>query len=147
LIVANHVLTHIVRLDRFFTELRAHLRPGGHLYLYNELDEAFVFASGKSIVNSLNPLHLQSFDRAPLMRLLGANGFEVTFVKRRNGSLLCVAKFTDHRELSPLSVDERDTRVADEWTEAVELGVAAGIARFDGKGILRITKSEGADAG
>ena len=29
LIVANHMLTHIVRLDRFFSELRAHLRPGG----------------------------------------------------------------------------------------------------------------------
>jgi 2-polyprenyl-3-methyl-5-hydroxy-6-metoxy-1,4-benzoquinol methylase len=26
LIVANHMLTHIVRLDRFFNELRAHLR-------------------------------------------------------------------------------------------------------------------------
>jgi SAM-dependent methyltransferase len=68
LIVANHMLTHIVRLDRFFSELRAHLRPGGHLYLYNELDEAFVFSSGKSIVNSLNPVHLQTFDRASLMR-------------------------------------------------------------------------------
>ncbi len=169
LIVANHMLTHIVRLDRFFSEVRAHLRPGGHLYLYNELDEAFVFASGKSIVNSLNPVHLQSFDRASLMRLLKANGFEVTFVKRRNGSLLCIATFTDNRELSPLSADERDTRIAayargrayailrapehvrarfaDEWAEAVELGVAAGIARFDAKGVLRVTKSDGADAG
>jgi SAM-dependent methyltransferase len=169
LIVANHMLTHIVRLDRFFNEVRTHLRPGGHLYLYNELDEAFVFASGKSIVNSLNPVHLQSFDRASLMRLLKANGFEVTFIKRRNGSLLCIARFTDQRELSPLSVDERDTRIAayargrayailrapetvrarfaDEWAEAVELGVAAGIARFDAKGVLRVTKSEGADAG
>jgi SAM-dependent methyltransferase len=168
LIVANHMLTHIVRLDRFFDELRAHLRPGGHLYLYNELDEAFIFASGKSIVNSLNPVHLQSFDRASLMRLLKANGFEVTFIKQRTGSLLCLATFTDRRELSPLSVDERDTRVAAyargrahailrapehvrnrfaaEWAEAVELAVAAGIARFDEKGMLRVTKSEGADA-
>jgi SAM-dependent methyltransferase len=169
LIVANHMLTHIVRLDRFFNEVRAHLRPGGHLYLYNELDEAYVFASGKSIVNSLNPVHLQSFDRASLMRLLKANGFEVTFIKRRHGSLLCIATFTDHRELSPLSMDERDTRIAayargrayailrapehvrarfaDEWAEAVERGVAAGIARFDTKGVLRVTKSEGADTG
>jgi SAM-dependent methyltransferase len=167
LIVANHMLTHIVRLDRFFNELRTHLRPGGHLYLYNELDEGFVFASGKSIVNCLNPVHLQSFDRASLMRLLKANGFEVTFVKRRHGSLLCIATFTDQRELSPLSVDERDTRIAayargrayailrapehvrgrfaEEWAEAVELGVAAGIARFDAKGVLRVAKSEGAD--
>jgi len=169
LIVANHMLTHIVRLDRFFNEVRAHLRPGGHLYLYNELDEAFVFASGKSIVNSLNAVHLQTFDRASLMRLLKANGFDVLFIKRRNGSLLCIATFTGVRELSPLSVDERDTRIAAyargrayailrapeqirsrfaaEWPEAVEIGVAAGIARFDDKGVLRVAKSDGADAG
>ena len=169
LIVANHMLTHIVRLDRFFSELRAHLRPGGHLYLYNELDEAFVFSSGKSIVNSLNPVHLQTFDRASVMRLLKANGFEVTFIKRRSGSLLCLAQYTGVRELSPLSADERDTRIAayargrayailrapeqvrgrfaDKWAQAVEIGVAAGIARFDAKGVLRIAKSEGTTDG
>ena len=169
LIVANHMLTHIVRPDRFFNELRAHLRPGGHLYLYNELDEEFVFASGKSIVNSLNPVHLQTFDRASLMRLLKANGFEVSFIKRRNGLLLCIARFTGQRDLSPLSGDERDTRIAayargcayailrapeqarsrfaTEWAEAVERGVAAGIARFDDKGVLRVAKSGDADAG
>jgi 2-polyprenyl-3-methyl-5-hydroxy-6-metoxy-1,4-benzoquinol methylase len=38
LIVANHMLTHLVRLDRFFNELRAHLRPGGHLYVYRIRD-------------------------------------------------------------------------------------------------------------
>jgi SAM-dependent methyltransferase len=169
LIVANHMLTHIVRLDRFFDELRAHLQPGAQLYLYNELDEAFVFESGKSIVNSLNPVHLQTFDRSSLMRLLKANGFEVTFIKRRNGFLLCLATFNGVRELSPLSADERDTRIAAyargrayailrapehvrsrfaaEWPKAVELGVASGIARFDATGVLRIAKSDGADAG
>jgi hypothetical protein len=29
----------------------------------------------------------------------------------------------------------------------VEIGVAAGLARFDAKGVLRVTKSEGADRG
>ena len=137
--------------------------------MYNELDEAFVFSSSKSIVNSLNPVHLQTFDRASLMRLLKANGFEVTFIKRRSGSLLCLAKYTGVSELSPLSVDERDTRIAayarerayailrapeqvrgrfaEKWAQAVEIGVAAGIARFDEKGVLRIAKSEGAADG
>jgi hypothetical protein len=114
-------------------------------------------------------VHLQTFDRASLMRLLKANGFEVTFVKRRNGSLLCIAKYTGLGELSPMSTDERDTRIAayargrayailrapehvrsrfaDEWAQAVEIGVAAGIARFDAKGVLRIAKSEGAADG
>jgi SAM-dependent methyltransferase len=169
LIVANHMLTHLVRLDRFFIEVRAHLKPGGQLYLYNELDEAFVFESGKSIVNSLNPVHLQAFDRASLMRLLKANGFEVTFIKRRHGCLLCLATFTGVRELSPLSADERETRIeayargrahailrapahvrsrfAAEWPEAVERAVASGGAGFDAKGVLRIAKNETADAG
>ena len=167
LIVCNHMLTHIVRLDRFFTEIRAHMRPGGHLYLYNELDDGYVFASGKSIVNSLNPVHLQTFDGESLTRLLKANGFEVTFVKRRHGSLLCVATFTGDREFSPITAEKRDARIAayargcayailrapehirsrfaTEWTEAVELAVAAGLARFDAKGVLRVAKSEGTD--
>jgi SAM-dependent methyltransferase len=169
LVAANHMLTHIVRLDRFFDELRAHLRPGGHVYFYHELDDAFVFASGKSIVNSLNAVHLQAFDRASLMRLLAANGFEVTFIKRRKGSLLCIARFTNRCQLTPISAEERDARIAAyargrayailradeqirsrfaaEWAEAVEIGVAAGLARFDAKGVLRVTKSKGADRG
>jgi SAM-dependent methyltransferase len=169
LVAANHMLTHVVRLDRFFNELRAHLRPGGHVYFYHELDDAFVFASGKSIVNSLNAVHLQAFDRASLMRLLAANGFEVTFIKRRKGSLLCIARFTNRCQLTPISAEERDARIAAyargrayailradahirrrfaaEWAEAVEIGVAAGLARFDAKGVLRVTKSEGADRG
>ena len=157
LIVANHMLTHIVRLDRFFSELRAHLRPGGHLYLYNELDEAFVFSSGKSIVNSLNPVHLQTFDRASLMRLLKANGFEVTFIKRRNGLTAVPREVhrafascrrsarTSATRASPPTRGAEPTRfcarpnrcAADsptEWAEAVEIGVAAGIARFDAQG-------------
>ena len=170
LIVANHMLTHLVRLDRFFNELRAHLRPGGHLYLYNELDEEFVFASGKSIVNSLNPVHLQTFDRASLMRLLKANGFEVSFIKRRNGSCSCAsrgspvigssrpsARTSAIRASPPMRGDvptrfcARPNRCAadlpTEWAEAVEIGVAAGIARFDDKGVLRVAKNEGADPG
>jgi SAM-dependent methyltransferase len=167
LIVCNHMLTHVVRPDRFFNELRAHLRPGGHLYLYNEMDEGFIFKSGRSIVNCLNALHLQTFDRVSLTRVLQANGFEVTFVKRRDGTLLCLARFTDRREFSPPSVDERTTRIAayeagrahailrapqhlrdrfaEEWEGAVELAVASGIARFDAKGVLRVAKIETAE--
>ena len=67
-----------------------------------------------------------------------------------------------------MSAEERDTRIAAyargrahailrapeqvrarfaaEWSEAVELGVAAGIARFDAKGVLRVAKLGSADA-
>jgi hypothetical protein len=39
------------------------------------------------------------------------------------------------------------SRFAAVWPQAVELGVASGIARFDDKGVLRIAKSKSADAG
>jgi hypothetical protein len=100
------------------------------------------------------------------MRLLKANGFDVTFIKRRS-NLLCLATFTGTRELTPMSADERETRIAAytrgrayailrapehvrsrfaaEWSEAVEVGVAAGIARFDEKGVLRVAKSDETD--
>jgi SAM-dependent methyltransferase len=167
LIACNHMLTHIVRPDRLFAELRAHLRPGGHLYLYNEMDERFIFSSGRSIVNALNEVHLQTFDRVSLMRVLQANGFEVTFVKRRNGTHLCLARFTDRRELPPFGVEKRNARIdayakgraqamlrapssvrgrfAAEWDGAVEYAVAAGIARFDAKGTLRLVKETAID--
>lgn len=164
LIVCNHMLTHIVRTDRFFNEVRAHLRPGGHLYLYNEMDENFIFSSGRSIVSSLNPVHLQAFDRASLMRLLKASGFDMTFVKRRRGTLLCLATFTDRRELPSTHVDERNRRIAayargrarmilkapeqlrtrfvDEWADAVEVAASSGIARFDADGVLHVVNDK-----
>jgi 2-polyprenyl-3-methyl-5-hydroxy-6-metoxy-1,4-benzoquinol methylase len=162
LIVCNHMLTHIVRTDRFFDELRAHLRPGGRLYLYNEMDENHIFSGGRSFVNSLNPVHLQTFDRASLMRLLNANGFEVTFIKHRHGTLVCLATFTDRRQLTSTDDAERNrriaayarsrartilrapdrlrTRFADEWAGAVEDAVSSGIARFDAEGALHLLK-------
>ena len=101
----------MVQPDRLFSELRTQLRPGGHRHLYNEMDESFIFSSGRSIMNSLNGVHLQTFDRASLMRVLQANGFEVTFVNRRNGTLLCLATFNDRREWSPISAIKREARI------------------------------------
>jgi 2-polyprenyl-3-methyl-5-hydroxy-6-metoxy-1,4-benzoquinol methylase len=162
LIVCNHMLTHIVRVDRFFDEIRRHLTPGGHLYLYNEIDEDEFLVRGKSLVNTLNPIHLQVFDRSSLLRLLKANGFEVTFVKLRNGALLCLAKYTGQAARVPMPEEERQRRLrsyaqaraysilrasdavrprfADVWDSALEQAVAAGFARFDDKGRLRLTK-------
>jgi SAM-dependent methyltransferase len=162
LIVCNHMLTHIVRLDRFFEELRRHVTPGGHVYLYNEIDEDEFLVRGKSLINTMNPIHLQVFDRAALIRVLQANGFEVVFVKLRGGALLCLATFTGKAELTPMADEERERRLrayslarahsilrasegvrhrfAADWQSALEQAVAAGVARFDDKGRLRLTK-------
>src|SRR5205823_1907644 len=81
LIVANHMLTHVVRPQQFFDRVRARLRPGGHLYVYNEFDEREVFSAKKPVLSDLNALHFQVLDADTLVRVLGANGFEVLFVK------------------------------------------------------------------
>jgi SAM-dependent methyltransferase len=162
LIVCNHMLTHIVRVDRLFDQLRAHLKVGGHLYLYNELDENKFLGGGNSVINTLNALHLQVFDRDSLIRLLNANGFEVMFAKMRNGSQLCLARHTSSRAWTPMDAQERDRRVrayalartrailrapktvrsrfGSRWDDAVADGVAAGIARFDESGRPRLIK-------
>jgi hypothetical protein len=72
LIVANHMFTHAVRPREFFLEVRRRLNPGGHVYLYNEPDERDFLHDGKSIINTLNAFHLQTFDNASLVRALGA---------------------------------------------------------------------------
>lgn len=162
LIVCNHMLTHIVRLDRFFDELRRHVTPGGHVYLYNEIDEDEFLVRGKSLINTMNPIHLQVFDRASLIRLLKANGFDAVFVKLRGGALLCLATFTGQAEMTPVSDEDRARRLrayslarahsilrsseavrhrfAGVWERALEQAVAAGVARFDDKGKLRLSK-------
>ena len=161
-IVCNHMLTHIVRLDRFFEELQRHLAPGGHVYLYNEIDEDEFLVRGKSLINTMNPIHLQVFDRASLTRLLKANGFEVVFVKLRGGALLCLARFSGNADVTHMPEADRARRLrayslarahsilraseavrhrfADVWESALEQAVAAGVARFDDKGRLRLAK-------
>jgi SAM-dependent methyltransferase len=162
LIACNHMLTHIVRVDRFFEQIRQHMKVGGHLYLYNELEEKAFLANGKSVINTLNALHLQVSDRASLIRLLNANGFEVVFIKLRNSSQLCLARYTDNRTWTPMSPEERDARArayalaraqailrapkalrgrfAAVWEDAVARGVEAGIVGFDDKGRPRLIK-------
>lgn len=162
LIACNHMLTHILRVDRFFDQIREHLTVGGHLYLYNELVEDKFLGGGNSVINTLNALHVQVFDRASLIRLLKANGFEVIFAKLRNGSQLALARYTGDRAWTPMSVEDRNRRVrayslartrailrapksvrgrfGAVWEEAVAEGVAAGIARLDEKGRIRLIK-------
>ena len=160
-IVCNHMLTHVVRPAAFFAEIRRCLAPGGHLYLHNEPDDAEFLEGPQSMIATLNPLHLQAFDQPTLVRVLAANGFRTVFVKAR-GDLkhMCLARYDGEVEWTPMSAGERDARiqayqrardravlglrpelqprVARVWSEAVERGVAAGIAEFDETGRLRL---------
>src|SRR5207244_3062703 len=92
-------------------EVRERLRAGGHLYLYNEFDEDVVFSAGKPILSELNALHLQAFDAASLTRMLNANGFDVVFIKKHRGTLLCLATFTGGSDWTPVQAKECSRRL------------------------------------
>jgi len=162
LIVCNHIFNHSVRLDLFLAVARDALRPGGHLYLYNEIDDSEFLDGGQSMIATMNPLHLQATDTRSLARAVGAAGFETVFVKGRRKRNVCLMKKTDAPVWSPISAKALDRRIgayrrardravlrvperarsrfSDVWPETVERAVASGVARFDDRGELRIVK-------
>ena len=164
LIVSNHMFTHVIRPRAFLATIRAHLRPGGHLYLYNEPDDAeYLEPDGQSMINRLNPFHLQAFDGASLVRGLRANGFEVVLLSRYEGEFVCLCRM----EASPdqavrMSDKERERRLrnygrardaailmlpphrrvlfADEWEAVADRAFAAGIAEVGERGQVRVRR-------
>lgn len=160
LIICNHMLTHALRPRDFFAELRKTLKPGGHIYLHNEPDDAEFLQGKQSMLATLNPLHLQAFDPAAASRALAANGFTTMFQKHQhNGTQFCLATegnaaFTRMSEAECnarievyrrafdravlVSEPEVRGRLAEHWSQAVERAVASGVAEFDERGQLRI---------
>jgi SAM-dependent methyltransferase len=161
LIVCNHMFTHAIAPLDFFGELRRKLKPGGHIYLYHEPDDAEFLQGNQSMFATLNPLHMQAFDQASMVRALAANGFDTVFLKGRHLHHLVLARLTSpapamtpmtdrqrkarveaYRQAfdrAVLGVDEAlRPRVAAEWPKAVERGIASGIAEYDEKGRLRL---------
>jgi hypothetical protein len=153
------MFTHIIRPAEFFATLRKRLKPGGHIYFFNEPDDAEFLAGSQSMLTVLNPLHMQAFDHPSLTRGLAANGFRVVFQKRRNVNHLVLAQMGD-APWTPMSEPDRNRRIkaygrardrailavpedvrprfAAEWPAVVERGVAEGVAEFDANGRLRL---------
>ena len=162
LIVCNHMFNHAVRLDKFLAEVRGALKPGGHLYLYNEIDDSEFLHGGQSMIATMNPLHLQACDRLSLVRALTASGFEPVFVKGRDKRNFCLMRKADDPPWTPISQVTLQKRIglyrrardrgvlrapeavrarfANVWPATVERAVASGVARFDEGGQLRLVK-------
>lgn len=162
LIVCNHMFNHAVQLDLFLREARSALRPGGHLYLYNEIDDSEFLEGGQSMIATMNPLHLQAADRASLVRALAAAGFEPVFVNGRHKRNICLMRRVEEARWSPIAPNDLSQRIAayqrardravlrtagrirerfsSVWAATVERAVATGVARFDDEGALRIVK-------
>ena len=159
LIVCNHMFNHAVRLDGFLEAVRGALRPGGHLYLYNEIDDSEFLDGGQSMIATMNPLHLQANDRRSLVRALGAAGFAPVFVNGRHKRNVCLTRKVEQPQWTPIADDERARRIgaycrardravlrapervrarfAAAWPATIERAVASGVARFDQNGTLR----------
>ena len=164
LIVCNHMFNHAVRPERLLGAIRKALRPGGHVYLYNEIDDSEFLDGMQSMIATMNPLHLQASDRGSLARALAASGFETVFVKGRHKRNMILARAVEPPAWRPMSPDERDTRiaryqqardravlrvpealrprVARVWPGTVERAVASGLAVLDEAGGLRLLKSK-----
>lgn len=162
LIVAAHMFTHVLRPSEYLAELRRHLAPGGHIYLHNEPDDAEFLSGPMSLINTLNPFHMQVFDRRSLTRAMAAHGFEPVYVGHHNGKLVFLGRMTDAREQPSMDRKERDRRLAayqkardaailrlpererwrfqEEWEQIVARAVAAGSADFDDGARLRIAR-------
>jgi SAM-dependent methyltransferase len=113
LVVANHLMTHSVRPAEFLAEVRRHLSPGGHLYLYNEMDDGEFLSRGKSMFNSFNAFHFQTFDAPSLVRMLASQGFETTFVTIHDGKCICLARMGEAGAAwTPMPEREREKRLA-----------------------------------
>jgi SAM-dependent methyltransferase len=163
LVVANHLLTHAVRPQQALATIRERLAPGGHLYLYNEPDEADFLETGKSIFNTLNAFHLQTFDAASLARALQSAGFEPIYVGHYRDNCIALArvapgdaswgristkelarridKYKESRDRSIVSLPERLRGLfASEWESVVQRAFAAKMIDFDGDGNLRLLK-------
>jgi SAM-dependent methyltransferase len=166
LIISNHMLTHAVRPREFLAAVRNRLLPGGHLYVYQEPMEAEFLDRGKSMFNTLNPFHLQTFNEASAVRALEANGFKVIFCTVRDDLFLALAQALEvpaggwHR----MSDSERSRRrsayrvandaailrvpehlrapFAEDWEAVVERALAAGVATRTRDGRIKVTRVE-----
>ena len=80
LIIANHVLLHMLDARQTFDVFRAHLEEEGRLFLIGELADDELFRKGKNLFAELRPFHYQQFDTATIDRILRRFGFEPQFL-------------------------------------------------------------------
>jgi cyclopropane fatty-acyl-phospholipid synthase-like methyltransferase len=110
-ILAKHMITHAVRLDGFFAEVKAHLKPGGHLYLYVENDDVAMWSNHKNLLGELKCFHFQNFDLPGLARILRMQGFEPEWILHVNrSSMSCLARLDPAARTEPISPAALETR-------------------------------------
>lgn len=161
LVVGNHLLVHAVRPERFFQMLRDRVRPGGHVYVYNEPDDSEYLVGTASVIRVLNAFHLQAFDGPTLQHAFALNGFATRFMAHTDGYNLVLlaerveeapppprapadvrARVTAYQQarLSALirALPETESLVNCDWAAVTREAVARGLAELDVKGRVRV---------
>ena len=131
-ILAKHMVTHALRLDAFFAEIRAHLELGGHLYLYLENDDAEMWGNRKNLLGELKCFHFQNFDQATFERVLGAQGFQPEWlVHLGRSSMSCLARLDPAASFEPIDEAALRTRAElyERWYDLSVLSLPPEISR------------------
>lgn len=106
-VLAKHMLTHALRPDAFLAEVKAHLRPGGYLYLYTENDDHEMWGNRKNLLGELKCFHFQNFDLPAFTRVLRAQGFEPEWIMHLSrSSMSCLARLEPTATF--VTIGERD---------------------------------------
>jgi hypothetical protein len=153
-----------VRPRDFLATVRERLLPDGYLYLYNEPMEGEFLDRGKSMFNTLNPFHLQTFNQASAVRALEATGFTVIFCTVRDDLFLAIAQAVDppNDNWERMSDSERSRRrsayrvandlailrvpeplrapFAKDWDDIVARSVEAGLATRTKDGRVKVNR-------
>jgi hypothetical protein len=134
LIIANHVLLHMLDATRTFEVFKAHLEEGGNIFMIGELDDNELCRKGKNLFAELRPFHYQQFDTATVERILRRYGFEPRFVVNPgegDPELLGIAMLTGQPAESPqISSQELDARISmyQQWRDESILYLPKGRA-------------------
>jgi SAM-dependent methyltransferase len=96
LVLCTETIEHVRDVQRFLSEIRRVLRPGGTLALTTPAHDRLtglraVLTGWERVLAPLSP-HLRHFSRASLRALLQEMGFDEVSVARQSGSLLATAR-------------------------------------------------------
>lgn len=114
LILSRHVFTHMLYPERLWTLFRERLRPGGHVYLLLENDDASMFMRRKNLFGEMKCFHFQNFDLSTLARCLRYNQLEPEFIRHpfagKTSEIVCMARHDPSARgaaISPPELSER----------------------------------------